>query len=100
MPWTSADDQLLEQKIETLGRKWQTLAKFFPGRSGNHVRNHWQRKMKHIRKLDQDKHDVLEHGSSQNTALPPELEPEMQCDFALLLGDDDMESESFQFGSF
>lgn len=41
-PWTYEDDQLLVQKYEELGPKWNKIAKFFHNRSDNSIRNRWQ----------------------------------------------------------
>jgi hypothetical protein len=38
-PWTSSEDELLLEKFEELGRKWQTIARFFARRGRNEVRN-------------------------------------------------------------
>jgi hypothetical protein len=51
LPWSIHDEALLEQKYAELGPKWQAIAKFFPHRSKNYVRNHWQTKQRHIQKM-------------------------------------------------
>jgi hypothetical protein len=40
-PWTDAQDELLETKVSEWGTKWVFLARFFPGRNGNHLKNRW-----------------------------------------------------------
>jgi hypothetical protein len=40
-PWTAAEDELLERKVPESGRKWSSLAKLFPGRNANHLKNRW-----------------------------------------------------------
>ena len=40
-PWTEAEDQLLLDKINELGRCWSTIGHFFNGRSENDVKNRW-----------------------------------------------------------
>jgi hypothetical protein len=37
--WTEEDDRRLMQEFDRLGAKWIPLARMFPGRSGNSVRN-------------------------------------------------------------
>ena len=39
--WSREDDLLLMQRVNDIGNSWYTLAKLFPGRSVNNVRNRW-----------------------------------------------------------
>lgn len=39
--WSREDDILLLQRVSDIGNSWYTLAKLFPGRSVNNVRNRW-----------------------------------------------------------
>lgn len=39
--WSQEDDILLMQRVNDIGNSWYTLAKLFPGRSVNNVRNRW-----------------------------------------------------------
>ena len=48
LPWTPAEDRLLEQKFRELGTKWHSIASFFPNRSKNSIKNHW---MTHQKKM-------------------------------------------------
>jgi hypothetical protein len=43
MPWTPAEDQLLEEKFAEFGTKWQVIAGAFPTRSKNSIKNRWNR---------------------------------------------------------
>lgn len=48
LPWTPAEDRLLEQKFREFGTKWHSIASFFPNRSKNSIKNHW---MTHQKKM-------------------------------------------------
>ena len=41
--WTSAEEDLLREKVETLGTHWSIIAKFFTNRGPNNIKNHWNR---------------------------------------------------------
>ena len=46
--WTPEEDQLLNEKVETYGRKWKFLTNFFFGRTDINIKNHYnflQKKM-------------------------------------------------------
>jgi hypothetical protein len=45
-PWTSSEEALLEEKFAIYGSQWHTLGAFFPNRSKNQIKNHWQRNHK------------------------------------------------------
>jgi hypothetical protein len=42
-PWTPEEDALLRRKYAELGPKWAEIAKTLGGRSGNSVKNRWNR---------------------------------------------------------
>jgi hypothetical protein len=44
--WTQAEDDLLDEKFAQIGTKWKTIATFFPLRSKNQIKNHWNLKQK------------------------------------------------------
>lgn len=40
-PWTPEEDQVLLQRFAEIGPHWTHLEKFFPGRTGNNIKNHY-----------------------------------------------------------
>jgi hypothetical protein len=40
-PWTQEEDELLEKKMEELGRRWPVIASSFSNRSRNQIKNRW-----------------------------------------------------------
>ena len=40
-PWLWAEDKLLVEKINEMGTHWSNIAKYFVGRSDNHLKNRW-----------------------------------------------------------
>ena len=65
--WTEDEDKLLDEKYQQYGSKWQTIAKFFPNRSGNNIRNRYKLRQKQALK------EISQHTSS---ATPPPQEEE------------------------
>jgi hypothetical protein len=41
LPWTPAEDLLLDAKFAEFGSMWDVIRTFFPLRSRNAIRNHW-----------------------------------------------------------
>jgi hypothetical protein len=39
--WTTAEDDLLLEKVNELGSRWSLISKYFNGRSENNVKNRW-----------------------------------------------------------
>lgn len=60
-PWTPEEDALLEEKYSQYGAGWNTIAKFFQGRSDNSLRNRYMKlyraKMKKEKKLLKQKNE-------------------------------------------
>lgn len=43
IPWSDDDIQLLQQKVEDNGRKWEVISTFFPGRDATSIRYQYSR---------------------------------------------------------
>ena len=48
--WTEEEDKLIIQKQEELGSRWNAIARFFKGRSGNSIRNRYLMIQRHNEK--------------------------------------------------
>jgi hypothetical protein len=47
-PWTAEEDQILTREFQNLGRQWNTIAVFLPGRTEVNVKNRWT-KLRRVR---------------------------------------------------
>jgi hypothetical protein len=70
LPWSPFEDRLLEQKYADLGPKWHLIAKFFPNRSRNYVKNRWLTKQRHLHKHNQI-HETISEPTVAPLAVPP-----------------------------
>lgn len=53
-PWTPEEDQLIVDKVNEIGTKWSTIAKYINGRSDNHIKNRWYSGLKALCSTRQD----------------------------------------------
>lgn len=60
-PWTEEEQTLLNKKVEECGWKWGVIARFFPNRTPQTLRNHYEaRKKKEWKGYDVQINDTLE----------------------------------------
>jgi len=50
--WKIQDDKLLISLIQTIGKQWSQLVKFFPGRTDVSLKNHWNKLQRRAKKLN------------------------------------------------
>jgi hypothetical protein len=51
-PWRPDEDELIIQKVNEIGTKWATIAKFAKGRTGNALKNRWYSGLKNLCSCD------------------------------------------------
>lgn len=66
--WTPEEDRLLNEKVETYGRKWKFLTNFFFGRTDINIKNHYNFLQKKLAK-ESKKMQQLQN-NNKNTITP------------------------------
>ena len=69
-PWNEAEDQLLLEKVNELGRCWSMIGKFFNGRSENDVKNRWYSHLRY--RSIQDDNGKFKFVKDQSESLYPD----------------------------
>jgi hypothetical protein len=66
-PWTAVQDEMLLEKLAEWGPRWVFLARFFPGRNGNHLKNRWYKVLAKKMRPEQSGTSVIQDYCPQTT---------------------------------
>ena len=103
-PWLWSEDKLLVAKINEMGTHWSNIAKYFVGRSDNHIKNRWYSYLKSRVRFDaagkyiliaqdEDQHDGNTEADKAVVSVAPLVGPGEDFWDMRLLGKRDREQQ-------